>query len=119
MAPLREVVEVPTKTYLLRVARETEGRVLNFSYRGLFFEFQCTGLALTEFVGQVITLRLLTSSRLTLSGIRARIITMHDECSSLGLITRGVGVKFVHMRREIRRKYDEMILGVCRSMKWD
>lgn len=117
VAPLSQRLEIPLKVYLPRVARETPAKVINFSYYGMFIEFGCSGLSLTEQVGQILVLRMVTSSRLSLTGIRARVVNIYDETMGRGKILRGLGMSFVFMRKEVRRKYNEMILDVCHSFK--
>lgn len=117
VAPISQRLEIPAKVFLPRVVREASGTIINFSYHGMFFEFRCSGLPLTEQVGQILLLRIVTSSRISLSGIRARVVNIYDETTGRGKFLRGLGVRFTFMRKEVRRKYDEMILDVCRSFK--
>lgn len=117
VAPILQTIEVPSHVVFPRIAGEMIGEVVNFSYHGMFFEFQCSGLSLTEQVDQVLRIKIITSSRMALHNVEAQIVHIYDEACDRGKIVRGLGVKFLSMRKEVRRKYDGMILEVCRGVR--
>lgn len=117
VAPVAESCEVPIQVHFPRLTGKAMGEVVNFSYHGMLFEFHCSGLSLSERVDQDLRLRIVTSSGISLDNVDTQVVRIYDDARANGIIVRGLGVKFIEMKTEVRRKYDEMILEVCKGMK--
>ncbi len=105
--------EVPAGVIFPRVIGQASGRVVNFSYHGMFFEFFSTGISLGEYVGKKINFHIITNRGLLLGEVEAKIMRIHDQVIKPGKARRGLGVKFIHFDKTSFKIYQDLILELC------
>lgn len=109
--------ELPQSVVFPRAVGQNVGMISNFSFHGLLFTFQTTGLSVGEFVGKKIQFMIVTNRGNVLRDMEARVTRIYDTILAPGKVSRGLGVKFLHLPKETAQLYQGLILEACTNIQ--